>query len=150
MSLDWAWGCLYLAAYGGWAWLFRSHVDPWARRLVGGRLGTEVIWLPASTFPLELWIWGLSERRGHRFDSRVALGSTGVCLAAAFLPTALLCFVLHWAPGATRQLGHALYLTTVPLVLLFVISHLRRRGADRTRKRDGALDAKAGPVKEME
>ncbi len=51
MSSEWAWGCLYLVAYAGWGWLFRSRVDPWVRRLLGKRLGVDVIWLPASTFP---------------------------------------------------------------------------------------------------
>jgi hypothetical protein len=144
VSVDWAWGCLYLAAYGAWAGVFRSRVDPWARRLVGARLRVEVVWLPASGFPLELWLWGLAERRGHRFDSRVALGSTAICLAGAFLPTALLCFFLHWMP-ATAPLGHALYLSTPPLVLVFVISHLRGRATAST----GGSIAKAVEAKKL-
>jgi hypothetical protein len=121
-------------AYGGWAWFFRSNVDSWARRLLGGRLGVKVVWLPATTFPLEIWVWGLRERgrpAGHSaLDSRVALGSTAMSLAGAFLPTAVLCVLLHWSPLLSEELGAALYLTTPPLILLFVASHLKWRASD--------------------
>ena len=82
-NAEWTWGCLYLAAYAAWAWLFRSHLDRWARRLLGRRLGVDIVWLPMTTFPLEMWIWGISERgderRPSRFDPRVALGSAAIC-----------------------------------------------------------------------
>ena len=83
MTGEWAWGCIYLTAYQAWAWFFRSRIDPWARRFVGGRLGVEVVWLLASSFPMEVWTWGLAGRKGHRFDPQIALCSTAVCFAAA-------------------------------------------------------------------
>jgi hypothetical protein len=134
LNAGWAWGCVYLAAYGAWAWFFRSTVDSWARRFLGGKLGIEVVWLPATTFPLEIWVWGLVGKGGpagrSALESRVALGSTAVCLAGAFLPTAALCVLLRWSPSLSEQLGAALYLTTPPLILLFVASHLKWRGTE--------------------
>jgi hypothetical protein len=134
LNAGWVWGCIYLAAYGGWAWFFRSNVDSWARRLLGGKLGVEVVWLPATTFPLEIWVWGLvgKGRSAGRsaLESRVALGSTAMCLAGAFMPTAALCILLRWSPSLSERLGAALYLTTPPLILLFVASHLRWRASD--------------------
>ena len=100
------------------------------RRQTGGR----VVWLPATTFPLEIRVWGLvgKGRPAGRsaLESRVALGSTAMCLAGAFMPTAALCILLRWSPSLSEQLGAALYLTTPPLILLFVASHLRRRASD--------------------
>jgi hypothetical protein len=126
MTGEWAWGCMYLVAYQGWAWLFRARIDPWARRWVGGQLGVEVVWLPASQFPLEMWTWGLSGRGGRRLDSRVALCSTAVCFAAAVLPIALMCFLLRWTTCLSSHFGEALYLITPPLIAVFVGSHMRR------------------------
>jgi hypothetical protein len=126
MSGEWAWGCVYLAAYLAWAWVFRARIDPWARRMVGGHLGVEVVWLPASRFPMEMWIWGLAGRAGHRFDSRMALCATAMCFAAAILPTAILCVFLRWTTCLSPHFGHALYLITPPLIAVFVASHMRR------------------------
>jgi hypothetical protein len=134
LKTGWVWGCLYLAAYAGWAWLFRSTVDSWARRRLGHWLGVDVIWLRATTFPLEIWVWGLagrdSLREDSRLGSRVLLGSLALCLAAAFTPTAGLCLVLRCSSRASGELGAALYLTTPLLLLLFVASHLRRRASE--------------------
>ncbi len=146
MRSGWALGCLYLAAYAGWAWFFRSSVDSWARRVVGRRLGLEVIWLQATTFPLEIWVWGRAGRAGRRglshLESRLALGSAALCLSGAFLPTAALCLVLRWGPPVAAELGHALYLTTPPLLLLFVASHLKWRAP-------GSLGARRGRGKKL-
>jgi hypothetical protein len=135
LRTGWVWGCLYLVAYGGWAWFFRSNVDSWARRQLGGRLGVRVVWLPATTFPLEIWVWGLvGHGRARRvpsiLESRVALGSAAMCLTGAFMPTAALCLLLRWSPSLSEELGPALYLTTPPLILLFAASHLRSRATD--------------------
>jgi hypothetical protein len=134
MTGDWAWGCMIVAGYQAWSWLFRVRVDPWARRVVGGHLGVEVVWLPASQFPLEMWIWGRGGREGRRFDSRIALYATAVCFTAALVPTALLCLLLHWTTWMSSRFGHALYLVTLPLMALFVASQLgRTRPDDRER-----------------
>jgi hypothetical protein len=125
MTGGWAWGCAYVAAFQVWAWFFQSRVDPWARRVIGGHLGVEVVWLLASKFPMEMWIWGLAGRAGHRFDSRVALCATAVCFVAALLPIALLCSLLHWTTCLSSPSAHALYLVTPPLMAVFVASYMR-------------------------
>jgi hypothetical protein len=134
LRAGWALGCLYLAGYGGWAWFFRSSVDSWARRVIGRRLGLQVIWLPATTFPLEIWVWGRAGRAGtrgaSRLESRLALGCAALCLSGAFMPTAALCLLLRWGPRVSAELGPALYLTTPLLILLFVASHLKWRAPD--------------------
>jgi hypothetical protein len=134
LKAGWAWGCLYLAAYGAWAWLFRSSVDSWARRRLGERLGVHVVWLQATAFPVEIWVWGVALHPGAPeralLQSRVALGSTAMCLAGAFLPTAALCLLLRWNPAASEELASALYLTTPLLLLVFVASHLKWRGPE--------------------
>jgi hypothetical protein len=130
MTGEWAWGCIYLTAYQAWAWFFRSRIDPWARRVVGGRLGVEVVWLPASSFPMEVWTWGLAGRKGHRFNPQIALCSTAVCFAAALLPTALLCMLLRWTTCLSARSEHALYLATPPLIAVFVASYMRRTRLD--------------------
>jgi hypothetical protein len=125
MTGEWAWGCAYVAAFQAWAWFFQARVDPWARRVVGGHFGVEVVWLPASKFPMEVWIWGLAGRAGSRFDSRVALCATAVCFAAALLPIALLCSLLHWTTCLSSPSAHALYLVTPLLMAVFVASYMR-------------------------
>jgi hypothetical protein len=126
MTGEWAWGCIVLAVYQAWSWLFRARIDPWARRLVGSHLGVEVIWLPASRFPVELWTWGLGGRGGRRFDGRFALGATALCFAGALLPIAVLCALLHWTTWMSTRFGHALYLVTPPLVAVFVAYQMGR------------------------
>jgi hypothetical protein len=144
----WALGCVYLAAYAGWAWLFRSRVDSRARRLLGRWLGVEVIWVRASAFPLEIWVWGLTGRAfasgGSRLDSRVALGSVALCLVAAFAPTAALCLVLRRSPWASEELGPALYLTTPLILLVFVASHLRWRASEPAASGEGEAGRRSG------
>jgi hypothetical protein len=126
-------GCLYLAAYGAWGWLLRTSIDSRVRRALGRRLGVEVSWVRATTFPLEIWVWGLAGRgaNGERslLGSRVALGSLAMCLTGAFAPIAGLCLLLSRTPRLASELGPALYLTTPWLILLFVASHLGRRGS---------------------
>jgi hypothetical protein len=126
-SPAWLWGCLYLAAYGAWAWVFRAWVDPWLRRAAGRRLGRDVVWVPASMFPLELWVWGLRKPETSGVESRVALISVAVGLAGAFLPIALLCAFLSWRGGSPGTVSGALYLSTPALVMLFAVFHLQWR-----------------------
>jgi hypothetical protein len=132
LRAGWIWGCLYLAAYGTWAWFFRSNVDAWARRTLGRILGVDVVWIRATTFPLEVWVWGLAGRRraNSLLESRIALGSTAMSFAGAFMPTAGLCLVLHTSPPISDAVGPALYLTTPLLLLLFVASHLSWRASE--------------------
>ncbi len=134
MRTGWALGCLYLAAYGAWAWFFRASVDPLARRALGRSIHVPVGWVRATTFPLEIWVWGLGGRSHDRddflLDSRVALGSVALCLAGAFLPTGALCLLLRWSPGLSNELGSALYLTTPLLILFFSASHLCWRDSE--------------------
>jgi hypothetical protein len=108
---------------------------------LGKRLGVDVIWLRATKFPLEIWVWGLAGRRHgrSRLDSRIALASVAICLAGAFMPTAALCLLLHWSPS--DQLGPALYLTTPLILPVFVASHLKWRASDSL---SNALRATAG------
>jgi hypothetical protein len=89
-----------------------------------------VIWLRATRFPLEIWVWGLAGRRHgrSRLDSRIALASVAICLAGAFMPTAVLCLLLHWNPS--DELGPALYLTTPLILPVFVATHLKWRASD--------------------
>ena len=89
-----------------------------------------MIWLRATRFPLEIWVWGLAGRRHgrSRLDSRIALASVAICLAGAFMPTAALCLLLHWRPS--DELGAALYLTTPLILPVFVVSHLKWRASD--------------------
>jgi hypothetical protein len=156
LKAGWAWGCAYLALYWVWAWFFRSTVDPWARRLVGSRLGIHVIWLPATIFPLEIWLWGLAGRSRAAgrslLESRIALGSAVTCLTGAFLPTVALCILLRWSPSLSKELGPALYLMTPPAILLFVASHLKWRapepsesGAQGGAEGDGLGDNRRSP-----
>jgi hypothetical protein len=60
--------------------------------------------------------------------SRLAVGSLAVCLTGAFSPIGALCLLLSKTPDLARELGPALYLTTPWLILLFVASHMGRRG----------------------
>jgi hypothetical protein len=132
MTADWAWGCTVLAAYQAWAWFFRMRIDPWARRVVGGHLGVEIVWLQASRFPLEVWLWGFGGRGEKRFDSRMAACSTAVCFGAALAPIGLVSLLMHWTTWMSSRFGHALYLVTPPLIAVFVVSQMRRtRGEDR-------------------
>ena len=139
MRSGWLWGAAYLAAYGEWAWLFRSRVDSWARRTLGRRLGIEVVWRCATTFPLEIWVWGPSARCRGRPDlePRLALTSTAICLAAAFVPTAALCLLLDWSSSLSDELGPALYLTTPLILLVFVASNLKWRASNSSSASEG-------------
>jgi hypothetical protein len=91
-----------------------------------------VIWLRATKFPLEIWVWGLPARRRGRtqLDSRIALTSMVICLAGAFMPTAALCLLLNWSPSLSDELGPAIYLTTPLIVPVFVALHLKWRASD--------------------
>lgn len=91
-----------------------------------------MIWLRASRFPLEIWIWGLAGRRHgrSRLDSRIALASMAFCLAGAFMPTAALCLLLHLSRSLSDELGPALYLTTPLILPVFVALHLKWRSSD--------------------
>ena len=134
LRAGWALGCLYLAAYGTWGWFFRRTVDPWVQRVLGGRLGVHVRWVRATTFPFQVWVWGLEgpgAGGGDRLlDSRITLGSVAICLAGAFMPTGALCLVLRWSPALANDVGPALYLATPVLILSFVTSHLGWRDAE--------------------
>jgi len=134
MNPEWMWGCLYLGAYGFWAWTFRTRVDPWMRRQLGLRLSADVVWVPASTFPIELWVWGLrrpsDDEQGAERAHRLALTSVAAGLGGAFLPTALLCAFESWGAGLPEAVNGALYLTTPLLVMVFVVWHLRRHRLD--------------------
>jgi len=144
LKAGWAWGCLYLVANATWAWFFRSRMDSWARRALGERLGVKVIWVLATAFPLEVWVWGIAGRRARRrqtlLEPRLALGSVALCLAGAFIPTAALCLFLHQSPLGSSELGPALYLTTPVLILLFVMLHLRWRAPQASGPGGGAGD----------
>jgi hypothetical protein len=131
VSAGWVWGCLYLAACGAWAWCFRSRVDSWVRRLAGKWLGTPVVWVPASTFPLEIWMWGVATRDGSQRAARLALGSLVFCFAGAFLPTVAFALLLRWTDCIPDDVASAVYLSTPALIVLFAASHLSRRGLER-------------------
>jgi hypothetical protein len=143
VSLACALGCLYLAAYGAWAWLFRTRVDSRVRSTLGRRLGVEVSWVRASTFPLEIWVWDLGGRgaKGDRSlrGSRVALGCLTLCLTGAFAPVGGLCLFLSKTPRLASALGPALYLTTPWLILLFVVSHMGGRESKPSSERRPSL-----------
>ena len=141
-SPGWIWGCLYLASYGTWAWVFRTGVDPWLRRTIGRRLGRDVVWVPASVFPLELWVWGLRKPEASGLESRVALISVAVGLTGAFLPTALLCVFQSWNGGVPGAVSGALYLSTPALVMLFAFFHLQWRAPTASGELAGGLDTK--------
>jgi hypothetical protein len=127
VSTGWAPGCLYLAAYAAWAWTFRIAIDPRARRALGRWMGVEIGWVRATTFPLDISVWGLVGRSQDRDETllgwQVTLASVAVCLAGAFLPTAALCVLLRCRPWPSDELGAALYLITPVLILLFSASH---------------------------
>ena len=143
MSTACALGCLYLAAYGAWAWLFRTRVDSRIRGALGRRLRVEVSWARATTFPLEIWVWSLAGRdaKGDRslLDSRVALASVALSLTGAFSPVGALCLLFTRTPKLASELGPALYLTTPWLILLFVASHMGRRGSKPISERGQSL-----------
>ncbi len=97
----------------------------------------------ATTFPLEIWVWGLAGRgaKGDRSlrGSRVALGCLTLCLAGAFAPVAGLSLFLSKTPMPASALGPALYLTTPWLILLFVVSHMGRRDSKPSTERRPSL-----------
>jgi hypothetical protein len=148
LRTGWAMGCLYLLAYATWAWFFRLNVDSWARRRLGERLGVKVAWVRATTFPMEVWVWGLGGRSrapdNSVLNSRIMLGSVAICLAGAFLPTTALCLLLTWSPWLSAELGPALYLTTPLLVLVFAVSHLGWRDSEPAESNPSTDDAKMG------
>lgn len=127
MSSDWIGGCAYLAAYAAWTWFFRAWVDPRLQARVGRRLRTPVAWVRATTFPMELWVWGLREPGDERLDTRLALASAAIALVGVFLPIGLLCAFELWVGGLPEAVTAALYLTTPLLFFLFIVSHLRWR-----------------------
>jgi hypothetical protein len=104
----------------------------------------------ASTFPIELWVWGLPTPTADGQDveraHRLALICVTAGLAGAFLPTALLCALLSALQSRDAALPEAvngaLYLSTPLLVALFVVGHLRWRGPPARSALTGRLDAK--------
>jgi hypothetical protein len=128
MSIDLAYAAAYITAYVAWTSLFRSSIDPWMRRHLGDRFGVEVIWVPAVSFPVKAWTWGLTASRDE-LDSRLAFLSAAACFAGASLPTALLCVLSRWTTCLSLSLRHALYLASTPLLLFFLVSQMKRQEA---------------------
>jgi hypothetical protein len=118
--------CLYVAGHQGWAWGVRSRIEPWARRIWGRRLGVEIIWEPATTFPIALWTWGLASRRHRRPDARLAAWCVALTFGGALAPVAVLALLLR-TTGPSAHFAHVLYLATVPLMVFFVASQLTGR-----------------------
>jgi hypothetical protein len=126
MSSDLGYGCMYVGAYQAWGWFFGSVLDPWFRSVAGKRAGVEVAWLPATTFPVDLWAWGSADRARASLDDRLAAWCAALCVAGAFLPVIALGVVLDGATLSARLSGF-LYLATMPLMLLFLRVQTRRR-----------------------
>jgi hypothetical protein len=129
MNIDLVRATVYITAYVAWASLFRSRIDPWLREHIGSRFGIEVVWVPALSFPVRAWTWGLSRSANERLDSRLALGSAMTCLTAGCLPAAILCALSRWTTYLSPVLGHALYLASTPLLLFFLVSQMQRPAA---------------------
>lgn len=121
------WGFAYFGVYAAWSWFFRAQIHSRLQRRAARRLGVEIVWVPATTFPVELWVWGLREARDSPLESRLAFGSAAAGLLGAFLPIALLCAFEQWSGGLPEAVTGALYLTTPLLFSSFLLSHLRWR-----------------------
>ena len=126
MSSDLGYGCMYVGAYQVWAWFFGSVVDPRLRSLAGRRHGIEVAWVATTTFPVDVWAWGSVEGTRADLDDRLAAYCAATCIAGAFLPVVVLAVALDRGAPSARLSGFV-YLTTIPLMLLFLRVQTRRR-----------------------
>jgi hypothetical protein len=132
VSLDFACASLYLLAHQAWAWAFRASLEPWVRRWIARRLETSIVWVPATTFPVDVWAWGAGESGDSQRDARLAAWCAALCLFGAFVPVAVLVVLLDRFPCPTR-LSEVLYLMTIPTMVAFVrVQTGRREGPDRT------------------
>lgn len=126
MNADLLYATAYITGYIAWTNIFRSRIDPWLRERIGSRIGVEVVWVPALSFPVKTSTWGLPYSTNARLDSRLALGSAMTCLAAGCMPTAVLCVLSRWTSFLSLTLKHALFLAWTPLLLVFLASQMKR------------------------
>jgi two-component system, OmpR family, sensor histidine kinase KdpD len=127
MSPGLVYATLYITAHVLWAGVFRSRVDPWVRRRIQERLGIEVVWVEALRFPMRTWTWGLSSPGDEELDARLALVSTVACFLGACLPMVVFVGTLsQWSVFLSLHLRQALYLASVPLLVFFMASQMRR------------------------
>ena len=111
---------MYIAAYLGWARLFRAWIDPWLRRQIGAFMGVRIVWVDALHFPLGVRIWGVLPDAGERVEAHVALVAAGVLFGAALVPIVALSLLLSATTWVSTDTAHALYLVSVVLLILFL------------------------------
>src|SRR5579864_7610981 len=132
MSPGLVYATLYITAYVLWAGVVRSRVDPWVRRHIQERLGVEVVWVEALRFPMRTWTWGLSSLGDEALDAHLALVSTVACFLGACLPMAIFVGMLSQSSVfLSLHLRQALYLASIPLLVFFMASQMRRPEAAR-------------------
>jgi len=120
-SLAWFAGS-YIAAFMAWASVFRRWIDPWLRRRIGALMGVEIVWVEALRFPLRARIWGTRHAADERVETRVGFVAAGALFGAAMVPIVALSALLASTARVPEDVGHALYLMSTVLLVVFLRS----------------------------